>query len=328
VSARELIGPIPISHRRQDPSERSLRPQVPCAQVRASANPGTSKTFEEMEMDRHDQFAAITGMVRWYGGRRCLPVRVIGGACALGGNHRGAQRSVAACRSFRTRAIVRLLQTAQHLPADADRTIPEWSECPPTSNNRSASCAIFLTQAGSRSRNHADAAPFAVADLEDLVDQLSWTARLPSRFTARLYWFSTSACPASSWRTVSETPSSMSIGSKPVMTIGTRYSPRSVHIPSYPMTVQTCPGPRKSLHAVARRFKNRRHRGRHKHVRHQHAEIRQLPLVCQPHRHRIGGAVVSKPMAKKTTLRSGLAAASVHRVERRIDRCARRRPCS
>ena len=46
-------------------------------------------------------------------------------------------------------------------------------------------------------------------------------AGLPSRRTTRLYWFSTSARPASSCRTVRSTPSSMSSGSKPVMTIGT-----------------------------------------------------------------------------------------------------------
>ena len=40
--------------------------------------------------------------------------------------------------------------------------------------------------------------------------------------TARAYWFSTSARPASSWRTACRMPSSRSTGSNPVTTIGTR----------------------------------------------------------------------------------------------------------
>jgi hypothetical protein len=45
---------------------------------------------------------------------------------------------------------------------------------------------------------------------------------LPSRLTVRAYWFSTSARPASSWRTTIRIPCRRSIGSNPVTTIGTR----------------------------------------------------------------------------------------------------------
>ena len=47
-------------------------------------------------------------------------------------------------------------------------------------------------------------------------------ARLPSRTTARAYWFSTRASPRSSCVTAARTPFSRSSGSKPVTTIGMR----------------------------------------------------------------------------------------------------------
>ena len=67
---------------------------------------------------------------------------------------------------------------------------------------------------------------------------------LPSRRTARAYWFSTSARPDSSCCTVISTPCKMSSGSKPVTTIGTRYFAASGKYSSNPITVQTWPAAR------------------------------------------------------------------------------------
>ena len=50
---------------------------------------------------------------------------------------------------------------------------------------------------------------------------VSWASRLPSRVTARTYWFSTSARPSSSCTMAIRMPSSRSSGSKPVTTMGT-----------------------------------------------------------------------------------------------------------
>ena len=61
--------------------------------------------------------------------------------------------------------------------------------------------AVLVAQPEAALGDQADAAPLAVADLEDVVDQPPRPG-LPSRRTARAYGFSTSARPASSCRTV------------------------------------------------------------------------------------------------------------------------------
>ena len=81
--------------------------------------------------------------------------------------------------------------------------------------------AKFVTQFVAALRNGADPAPFAIADFEDLVDQILRDAVAVAIDDARDIDFPLRAVPASSWRTVISIPSKISIGSKPVMTIGT-----------------------------------------------------------------------------------------------------------
>ena len=51
------------------------------------------------------------------------PVVVVGGARAFGRDHRRAQRRLRRALRAERRAVVRLLQPLQHLPADADRRL-------------------------------------------------------------------------------------------------------------------------------------------------------------------------------------------------------------
>ena len=85
------------------------------------------------------------------------------------------------------------------------QTGDSWVSMSPTSKSRSASWSRYsCAQPEAALRDQADAAPLAVADLEDVVDQLPATRGFPSRRTARAYWFSTSARPSSSCRTVAQ----------------------------------------------------------------------------------------------------------------------------
>ena len=56
------------------------------------------------------------------------------------------------------------------------------------------------------------------------------------------------------------------------------------------MMVQTWPGGEKSLHHAVRRRKQRFHRGRNQHVRHQQREIFDAVVIGLPRRHGVGGS--------------------------------------
>ncbi len=118
--------------------------------------------------------------------------------------------------------------------------------------------AEFVAQPVAALRDCADAAPFAVADLEHLADQLLRDG-VALALTTRGYWFSTSCVPFSSWRTVISVPSRMSSGSKPVMTIGTRNCSRQRLVFVVAHDGADVARPEKSLHAVERRLEDRGH---------------------------------------------------------------------
>ena len=137
--------------------------------------------------------------------------------------------------------------------------------------------------------------------------------------TARPYGFSTSARPASNCRSVRSTPSSRSSGSKPVMTIGTRYCAAIGSYSPYPMTVQTCPGPKKPWTRLPGASRIARDRRRHQHVRHQHAEIRQPPPLRLPDGHGVRRRGRLEPDREEDDLAVGVGRGKIHGVERRID---------
>ena len=69
--------------------------------------------------------------------------------------------------------------------------------------------------------NRAHAAPFAVADLKDFVDQVLGDAIAVALRPRAGTGFPLPPRPSSSWRTVIKTPSRISRGSNPVITMGT-----------------------------------------------------------------------------------------------------------
>ncbi len=104
-------------------------------------------------------------------------------------------------------------------------------------------------------------------------------------------------------------PSSRSSGSKPVITIGTRTAGRSARTRSHPITVQTCPGPRNPCTRLSGAWRSAVIIGGTR-----TCETSTLKFSSRRRRAiqtaiALGGAVVSKPIAKKTTWRSGCAAA-------------------
>ena len=135
--------------------------------------------------------------------------------------------------------------------------------------------------------------------------RISSAARLPSLRTARAYWFSTSARPASSCSTHINTPWRMSSGSKPVTTMGTWYFSGNRFVLRGAHDRADVAGGQEALHAVGGRTEHGTHCRRHQHVRDQHGEVRQSqPRACTTAM-ALAGAVVSKPTAKNTTCLPG-----------------------
>ena len=183
--------------------------------------------------------------------------------------------------------------------------------------------AKFVAQPVTAWRNRAHAAPFAVADFEDLAHQLLSHAIAFPLHDARDIGFRTSRVPLSSCRTVMSVPCRMSSGSNPrdhdrhPETLGERLIFLVAHDRA------DVPRARNPWTRLPRRFKDRRHRRRHQHVRDEYGKIlNPLLRACQT-AIALAGAVVSKPMAKKTTFLSGLAARDLQA----IDGANRRRAC-
>lgn len=132
---------------------------------------------------------------------------------------------------------------------------------------------------------------------------------LPVRRTARTYWFSTSYRPDSSCRTAIRMPSSRSSGSKPVTTIGTRWRAAIGSYSVQPITAHTCPAARNACTSQSGSSSSAVIAGGtrtwltiiEKFVSPRRAACRTAMALA--------GAVVSKPTARKTTSRSGRAAA-------------------
>ena len=162
-------------------------------------------------------------------------VGVVGGTRPFGRDHRRPQRRLRRAFPAERRAVVRLLQPLQDLPADADRRFLR-SRCSSTSKQPlGVVVAILVAQLVAALRDQADAPPLAVADLEDVVDQPPATPGCPRAGRPGRTGSRPRPRPASSCRTVRKMPSSRSSGSKPVMTIGTlitsRRSARTRRIP-------------------------------------------------------------------------------------------------
>ena len=98
---------------------------------------------------------------------------------------------------------MRLLQPLEDLPADADRRFLGL-DVVDLEEPLGVVVAILVAQPVAALGDQADAAPLAVADLEDVVDQPP-RRRVPlAAARPGAYWFSTSARPASSCRTVAQ----------------------------------------------------------------------------------------------------------------------------
>ena len=152
-------------------------------------------------------------------GGRLAAVEVVGGTGAFGGNHGRAEGVLGSAAGAEGGTFVGLDFALQDQAAEAFGWFFDaqagYAELAFGVEGR-----VGGTQAEAALGDLADAPPFAGGDLEDLADQLL-AGRLPSRRTARLYWFSTSARPDSNcWMHIS-TPWRMSRGSKPVTTMGT-----------------------------------------------------------------------------------------------------------
>src|SRR5262249_20098562 len=93
-------------------------------------------------------------------------------AGAFARNHRGPERRQRRALLAEGGTLVRLLQTTQDLTADAHRRF-FGLEPGDVEQMLGVEIAIRRPQAIAAARNEADAAPFAIADFEDVIEQLA-----------------------------------------------------------------------------------------------------------------------------------------------------------
>src|SRR5262245_45768976 len=98
-------------------------------------------------------------------------VGVISGAGSLGGYHRGAERGLRRALVAERGALVGLLQPLEDLPADAHRRFLRF-QIVHLENVLGVVVPVLVAQPEAAPGDQADPAPFAVADLEHLLDQL------------------------------------------------------------------------------------------------------------------------------------------------------------
>ena len=87
----------------------------------------------------------------------------------------------------------------------------------------------------------------------------------------------------------------------------------------YPITVQTCPGPRNPCTRLPGDWRIAVIDGGTSTCDTSTLKFFSFRLCASQTAIALGGAVVSKPMAKKTTCLSGIGGGEVHRIQRRID---------
>src|SRR5690606_30436225 len=118
------------------------------------------------------QFRLNSGSVIVFSPARDAPaVAEVGGAGALAGYHGRAERLFRRTARTERGAFVRLLDALQDQAADAFRLASD--RCGGNGKSLFGIIAfVFLTQAQSAARNHADAAPVAVGNLKDFAQNL------------------------------------------------------------------------------------------------------------------------------------------------------------
>ena len=134
---------------------------------------------------------------------------------------------------------------------------------------------------------------------------------MPSQGTTRLYWFSTSVRPSFIWRSSITIDCSMSTGSNPETTIGL---PSSAAIHPYgrqPMTVETCPGPMNPSRRMSGESRMARMAGMMVTWLQNTEKFSMRSAFARIRVSAVEGAVVSNPIAKNMTCRSGFARASL-----------------
>ncbi len=136
-----------------------------------------------------------------------------------------------------------------------------------------------------------------------------WASGTPSRVTARVYWFSTSARPSSSWRIAMWMPSRRSSGSKPVTTIGTRYFAAIGSYSVQPMIAHTWPAARNAWTRLDGDSSSAVIAGGTSTCDTSTLKLSMPRRAASATAIALAGAVVSKPTAKNTTCRPGFAIA-------------------
>ncbi len=132
---------------------------------------------------------------------------------------------------------------------------------------------------------------------------------LPSYGTTRVYWFSTSQRPSASCTRIMWIAWRMSSGSKPAMTHGLPYCAGMNSNGRAPTTVETWPGPMKPSRRRSGDSSSARSGGTIVTWLHITEKLRTPSAFARMSVSAVEGAVVSKPIAKKTVSRSGFALA-------------------
>ncbi len=228
-----------------------------------------------------------------------------------------------ACRAFRRRDS-RAASPGRAGPRRRCRSRTRSRALPSRGKRSSASCAR---------RPHASRRPlFGITPIPRQArshgsNTSATTARagvLPSRTTARTYWFSTSARPSSSWRDhhadALEQVDGLEAGDHD------RHAEvaRDGLVVAPALDGADVPGREEPLHAVPRRDEDRHDRRRHEHVRDEQREVLDAERLRLLHRHRVRRAPWSRTRRRRTR-RSRSGCAGRPRARRAVSRRPARR---
>ena len=214
-------------------------------------------------------------------------------------------------------AVVRLLDAAQDFAADADVRL-ERGDLGDVEELLGVVRGELLAQAVAAHRDGADAAPLAVAHLEDFADELLRGQIAGLVEDARVLVFDDGAA-LFELLDGHQHALRMSSGSKPVTTMGALIARADGEVFAVAHDGADVAGAEESLHAIFRRGEDGFERGRDEHVRDQQRDVGHLLFAGAPGEHGIGGGGGFEADGEEDDLFVGIGAGDLEAVQRRVD---------
>src|SRR5664280_2625974 len=290
-----------------------IRPPPPCARRIVSPSPAGTGQLAASSAAPGSPAVSFALMSSSHGPR----VEVVGRAGALGRHHGRAEGMLRRAARAERRAAARLFPALQDLARDALLWLV-GGDVRDVEPRRGVERRIRRPQPVAAFRDHADAAPGAVAGLEDLGEDGLRRAIPSGRHRARVLVLHAEA-------------SFLERRDRHVDALEEveRLEARDDHREAVPRREGSVLGrahdgadmsrEEERLHAIRGRRKNRLDRGRHEDVRREDREVRKAELLRPLHRHGVRGRRGLEADGEEHDLAARVLLGEAHRVERRID---------